>query len=205
MPRCGAPGITAADLLPGALTAFLGPRGLYGVPLSPLILGVEYRWDAFKRLRLPVPGRAWTFADFVSVCAALRSGLDSGRLRNTGVYGVLPPLLASTPLTMAGGRRQPVYGEAAFRLVWQAFALGFGGSTGDGHRFDFVNAGALKGFMWLVSLVRQFGAPPATNPDVAVFRALRAAATGAQPLAQALALAQDGLNRSLGHRARPAP
>lgn len=53
-----------------------------------------------------------------------------------------------------------VYGEGAFQLVWQGFALGFGGRTASKGLFDLMNPGALAGFEWLVTLAREFSPSP---------------------------------------------
>ena len=153
----------ASKLIAGALSSFSVGGQPYAVPVGVVPTGIACDTKAFQQAGVALPNAGWTLGDFVQTCSALQTPIHAGKV--PGVIAVLPPLVGSSKLQMAGGGSATWYGALIDPSVWGAFVLGYGGTivNADG-QFDLTNSGAVQGLTELVALARSFGAPQQDVP-----------------------------------------
>ena len=152
----------ASKLIAGALPSLSVAGQPYAVPVGVVPTGIACDTTAFQQAGVALPSAGWTLDGFIQTCSALQAAIHAGKV--PGVIAVLPPLVGSSKLHLAGGSAT-WYGALIDPSVWGAFVLGYGGTivNGDG-QFDLTNSGAAQGLKELVALARAFGAPQQDMP-----------------------------------------
>lgn len=152
----------ASKLVAGALPSFSVGGQPYAVPVGVVPTGIACDTTAFGHAGVALPSAGWTLDGFIQTCSALQAAIHAGKV--PGVIAVLPPLVGSSRLHLAGGSAT-WYGALIDPSIWGAFVLGYGGTivNADG-QFDLTNSSAVQGLKALVALARSFGAPQQDMP-----------------------------------------
>jgi len=152
-----------ARLLSGSVAAFSPSGHIYGLPVSQAPRCLWWRTDAFAAAGLTAPDPLWSLADFESACATLQGLAAGGRLRN--LEFALGPMLGRYTVVDKHGQVVAGFpGALESGGLWEAFALGFGGSVVDAGRFRLTGAQTLVGLARVVDIARPYSLPTAAAP-----------------------------------------